>query len=61
MALKSRQNAYCPYSDFPVGSCALGVDGKFYSGCNIENSIDTVCAERLSILQMVENGCREIK
>lgn len=53
MALKSRQNAYCPYSDFPVGSCALGVDGKFYSGCNIENAIDTVCAERLSILKMV--------
>jgi len=61
IALNSRENAYCPYSNFSVGSCALGVDGKMYSGCNIENAIDTLCAERLAILKMVENECREIK
>lgn len=53
IAVASRENAYCPYSNFSVGSCVLGADGKFYSGCNIENAIDTVCAERIALLKMV--------
>jgi cytidine deaminase len=53
IALASRENAYCPYSAFAVGSCVLGADGKFYSGCNVENAVDAVCAERTALLKMV--------
>ena len=30
-------NAYCPYSEFPVGACALFESGSYYIGCNIEH------------------------
>jgi len=40
--------AYCPYSKFPVGACALYESGNFFEGCNIENSSYglSLCAER---------------
>ena len=42
-AMKARENAYAPYSNFYVGAALLTnfeKDGKplIYTGCNIENS-----------------------
>ena len=58
LALNVRSKAYCPYSKFAVGSCILGSDGQYYTGCNVENVVDDVCAERGAIMQMFANGCR---
>ncbi len=46
-AKSAMQNAYVPYSKFPVGAAALTVDGRIVSGCNVENASYglTLCAE----------------
>ena len=31
-AVKAKDNAYCPYSDFHVGSAVLTEDGHIFSG-----------------------------
>lgn len=58
-ARKARRNAYVPYSKFKVGAAVLGIDGKIYTGCNIENASYglTMCAERTAIFNMVSQGC----
>ena len=50
--------AYCPYSNFQVGACALFESGNFYVGCNIENSSYglSLCAERNAISSAIANG-----
>lgn len=61
-AQKVKEKAYAPYSHFHVG-CALKTDtGKFYSGCNVENTSYglTICAERNAIFQMVADGEQHI-
>lgn len=60
-AWKARENAYTPYSKFMVGAAVLGVDGKVYTGCNIENASYglTICGERTAIFKMVSEGCRK--
>ncbi|KAL7061480.1 hypothetical protein AAHC03_0953 [Spirometra sp. Aus1] len=32
------KNAYCRYSNFPVGAALAGKDGKIYTGVNVENA-----------------------
>lgn len=57
-AIDARQNAYAPYSRFPVGAAILAKNGKIYSGCNIENSSLglTVCAERVALFKAVSDN-----
>ncbi len=56
-------NAYCKYSNFPVGSAVLVEDGNIYVGCNVENPAypSTICAEANAISNMVSEGCQQIK
>ena len=61
MAMESRSKAYCPYSNFAVGTCIVGANGKFYTGCNVEKAVCSLCAEQTAIAKMVEDGCRQIK
>ena len=51
LAEKASQNAYVPYSKFPVGACVLCKSGNVYTGCNFENSSYglTICAERNTV------------
>jgi cytidine deaminase len=52
--------AYAPYSSFQVGAALLGVDGKIYAGCNVENASYGLsrCAEQTAIQKMVSEGTR---
>lgn len=57
-AKKAMENAYVPYSKFPVGAAVLASNQKIYSGCNIENASFslTCCAERVAIFKALSSG-----
>jgi len=60
---KAREQAYVPYSKFPVGAALLAEDGTVYHGCNIENSAYSMtnCAERTAFFKAVSGGVRSFK
>ena len=61
-ALKARENAYVPYSTFPVGAAVRVGSDRVYMGSNIENASYglTNCAERTAIFKAVSEGDKEI-
>ncbi|XP_068934467.1 cytidine deaminase [Petaurus breviceps papuanus] len=60
---EAKEFAYCPYSNFPVGAALLTLDGKIFSGCNVENAAYTVgtCAERTAIQKAISEGHKEFR
>jgi len=60
-AVQVAQNAYAPYSKFPVGAALLTTTGEVFSGCNIENASFglTNCAERVALAKAVSEGFRD--
>ena len=63
LALKAREQAYCPYSRFATGAALLGESGRIYLGCNVENGAfgPTNCAERTAVFKAVSEGERRFK
>lgn len=61
-AIAVRNNAYAPYSKFPVGAALRTKSGKIYAGCNVENVAypEGTCAEAGAIAAMVAAGETEI-
>ncbi|HZJ58259.1 MAG TPA: cytidine deaminase [Clostridia bacterium] len=61
-AIRVKDMAYAPYSDFRVGAAVLAGD-KIYTGCNIENISygATCCAERVAIFKAISEGIRDFK
>lgn len=57
-ALKARDFAYVPYSNFKVGAVLLSKDGQLFHGCNIENAAYSVtnCAERTALFKAYSEG-----
>ncbi len=50
--------SYVPYSHYTVGAALLSLDGKIYTGCNVENIAfgPSNCAERTAFFKAVSEG-----
>lgn len=61
-AVKVREQAYAPYSNFAVGAAVLDEAGRIHSGCNVENAAypQGQCAEANAIGAMRAGGGRRI-
>jgi len=57
-----RELAYCPYSDFRVGSAIIDENGNVHVGCNVENAAypQGSCAEAGAISAMIAAGGQRI-
>lgn len=60
-AIAARLQSVAPFSRFMVGAAVKTVDGKIYTGCNIESASYglTVCAERVAIWKALSEGERD--
>lgn len=63
LAVEVSQQAYVPYSHFPVSAVLVTKDDQIYTGVNIENASFglTNCGERTAIFKAVSEGAREFK
>ncbi len=63
LAIEGSKNSYSPYSQAKVGAALMTSDGRFYSGCNIENSSfgGTVCAERVAMFKAISERFSHIR
>lgn len=59
-ALRARERAVAPFSNFRVGAAVETDDGRLFTGCNIESASYglTVCAERVAIWKAISEGAR---
>lgn len=59
-ALRARERALAPYSNFRVGAALLTSDGTIYEAGNIESSSYslTLCAERVALFKALSEGER---
>ena len=57
------EKAYAPFSKFYVGAALLTLDGRIFTGCNVENSSYglTNCAERTAIFTAVAEGAVSVE
>jgi cytidine deaminase len=62
-ALRVREKAYAPYSEYKVGAALLTKSGKVFLGVNVENAAypDTICAERSAVVSAVSAGEKEFE
>ncbi|MCJ1408951.1 hypothetical protein MMC19_003028 [Ptychographa xylographoides] len=62
-AIKAKDRAHCPYSNFRVGAALLTPSGGYIIGVNVENASYPVgtCAERVAMGKAVSDGEKEFK
>ncbi|WP_336036795.1 cytidine deaminase [Halobacterium yunchengense] len=56
------ENAYVPYSEYPVGAAVETADGSVYTGCNVENAnySNSLHAEEVAVGRATADGHREL-
>ena len=62
-AIKMRDMAIAPYSQYKVGAAVLIDTGEIIGGCNVENSSYslTCCAERVALFKAISEGYNKFK
>tara|TARA_Y100001970_G_C14184487_1_gene831735 strand:- start:688 stop:1071 length:384 start_codon:yes stop_codon:yes gene_type:complete len=62
-AIKMRDMAMAPYSEYKVGAAVLIDTGEIIGGCNVENSSYslTCCAERIALFKAISEGFKKFK
>ena len=62
-AIKMRNNAIAPFSNYRVGAAVETKNGEIIGGCNIENSSYslTCCAERVALFRAIAKGHNKFK
>jgi len=62
-AVRVRENAHAPFSNFKVGAALMSKNGKIYTGCNIENATYglTICAERNAVFKAISEGEKDFE
>ncbi len=62
-ALKAREHAHAPFSKFHVGAALEDLDGRVWTGCNVENASYglTLCAERVAVFKAISEGVRKFR
>lgn len=60
-AIKGREKAFTPYSNFKVGAAVLLENGAIIDGCNIENASYGLCncAERTALFKAYSMGYKK--
>ncbi len=62
-ALRVRENARAPFSNFKVGAALEDDTGRIHTGCNVENATYglTLCAERVAVFKAISEGARKFR
>ena len=62
-ALRAREHAHAPFSEFRVGAALEEEGGRMHTGCNIENATYglTLCAERVAVFKAISEGARRFR
>jgi cytidine deaminase len=62
-AKEARQNSHASYSNFTVGAALTTIDGKIFTGANVESSSYglTICAERVALVKALSEGKDQFK
>ena len=62
-AIKMRNNAIAPFSNYKVGAAVETENGEIIGGCNVENSSYglTCCAERVALFRALAEGYTKFK
>jgi cytidine deaminase len=62
-AIRARENAHAPFSNFKVGAALEDENGRIFTGCNIENATFglTLCAERVAVFKALSEGARNFR
>jgi cytidine deaminase len=60
-AIRAREHAHAPFSNFRVGAALEDCSGRIHTGCNVENATYglTVCAERVAVFKAISEGARK--
>jgi cytidine deaminase len=59
-AIRARESAHAPYSNFKVGAALEDSEGRIHTGCNVENATFGlgICAERVAVFKAVSEGAK---